>query len=159
MLQCYVLTCGRSVTAFLASPRSQRPGQGPRSPHPKVGPGSVRNISGKVLEKVKTHILHSIMFLRKLYFSWDKVEECDRAGESTDKNIIRQMCFSCWVTSYRHELRVCNTYCFLKTIVMWTHLNITFSLHCQYCSELNNVILTEMWFSLECWNCIFVSRQ
>jgi hypothetical protein len=38
MLQCYVLTCGRSVTAFLAPHRSQRPGQGPRSPHPKAGP-------------------------------------------------------------------------------------------------------------------------
>jgi hypothetical protein len=38
MLQCYVLTCGRSVTAFLAPPRSQRPGQGPHSPHPKAGP-------------------------------------------------------------------------------------------------------------------------
>jgi hypothetical protein len=38
MLQCYVLTCGRSVTAFSAPPRSQRPGHGPRSPHPKAGP-------------------------------------------------------------------------------------------------------------------------
>jgi hypothetical protein len=38
MLQCYVLMCARSVTAFLAPPRSQRPGQGPRSPHPKAGP-------------------------------------------------------------------------------------------------------------------------
>jgi hypothetical protein len=38
MLQCYVLTCGRSVTAFSALPRSQRPEQGPRSPHPKDGP-------------------------------------------------------------------------------------------------------------------------
>jgi hypothetical protein len=38
MLQLYVLTSGRSVTAFLAPPRSQRPGQGPRSPHPKAGP-------------------------------------------------------------------------------------------------------------------------
>jgi hypothetical protein len=32
MLQCYVLTCGRSVTAFLAPPRSQHPGQGPARP-------------------------------------------------------------------------------------------------------------------------------
>jgi hypothetical protein len=39
MLQCYVLTCGRSVTAFWAPPLSQRSGQGPRSPHPKAGPG------------------------------------------------------------------------------------------------------------------------
>jgi hypothetical protein len=40
MLQCYVFMCVRSVIAFLAPPRSQRPGQGPRSPHPKAGPGS-----------------------------------------------------------------------------------------------------------------------
>jgi hypothetical protein len=38
MLQCYVLMCGRLVTAILAPPRSQRRGQGPRSPHPKAGP-------------------------------------------------------------------------------------------------------------------------
>jgi hypothetical protein len=38
VLHCYVLTFGRSVTAFPAPPRSQRPGQGPRSPHPKAGP-------------------------------------------------------------------------------------------------------------------------
>jgi hypothetical protein len=38
VLQRYVLMCGRSVTAFLAPPRSQRPGQGPPSPHPKAGP-------------------------------------------------------------------------------------------------------------------------
>jgi hypothetical protein len=42
MLQCYVLTCGRSVTAFLAPPGNQRPGQGPRLPHPKAGPVYVR---------------------------------------------------------------------------------------------------------------------
>jgi hypothetical protein len=41
MLQCYGLTCGRSVTAFLAPPRSQRPEHGPRSPHPKAGPDGV----------------------------------------------------------------------------------------------------------------------
>jgi hypothetical protein len=36
MLQCCVLTCGRSVTAFSTLPRSRRLGQGPRSPHPKA---------------------------------------------------------------------------------------------------------------------------
>jgi hypothetical protein len=39
MLQRYVLTCGQSVTAFLALPQSRRPGQGPRSPYPKASPG------------------------------------------------------------------------------------------------------------------------
>jgi hypothetical protein len=38
ILECYVLTSGRSVTAFLAPPRSQRPGQGPRLPHLKASP-------------------------------------------------------------------------------------------------------------------------
>jgi hypothetical protein len=41
MLQCYVLTCGRSVTAFSAHPRSQRPGQGPRSPYTKASPAYI----------------------------------------------------------------------------------------------------------------------
>jgi hypothetical protein len=41
MLQCYVLTCGRAVIAFSAPPRSRRPRQGPRSPHPKASPGYV----------------------------------------------------------------------------------------------------------------------
>jgi hypothetical protein len=39
MLQCYVIMCARSVTAFLVPPRSWCPGQGPRSPHPKADPG------------------------------------------------------------------------------------------------------------------------
>jgi hypothetical protein len=38
MLQCYVLTCGWAVTAFSEPPWSWRPGQGPRSPHPKASP-------------------------------------------------------------------------------------------------------------------------
>jgi hypothetical protein len=32
MLQCYVLMCGRLVTAFLAPPRGQRVGKGPTLP-------------------------------------------------------------------------------------------------------------------------------
>jgi hypothetical protein len=60
MLQCYVLTCGWSVTAFLAPPRRQHPGKGPRSPHPKAGPGKVltfRYINGSLDEKLKWSIL------------------------------------------------------------------------------------------------------
>jgi hypothetical protein len=42
MLQFYVLTCGRSVTAFSAPSRSRRPGQGLRSSHPKASPVYIR---------------------------------------------------------------------------------------------------------------------
>jgi hypothetical protein len=69
MLQCYVLMCGRSVTAFLAPPRSQRPGQGPRSPHPKAGPGweavleftvqlNATLCKGKVVPVLTRHVMH-----------------------------------------------------------------------------------------------------
>jgi hypothetical protein len=40
--------CARSVTAFLAPPRRQRPGQGPRSPHPKAGPCQIFKSSPSV---------------------------------------------------------------------------------------------------------------
>jgi hypothetical protein len=43
----------------------------------------MRNISDKVVEYVKTYILYSMMFLRK---------------ESTDENVIRKICFACWIT-------------------------------------------------------------
>jgi len=33
----------------------------------------------KVVEKIKTHILCSIMFFRKSYRLWDNVEKCGRA--------------------------------------------------------------------------------
>jgi len=62
--------------------------------------------------------------------------------------------------SDKHELRIFNTSCFLKTtIAVRTRINITCLLHCQCFSELNNVILTETWFSPECLNYIFVFRQ
>jgi hypothetical protein len=54
MLQCYVLTCGRSVTAFLAPPRSQRPGQGPRSPHPKAGPAHLEDMCASICSRSYT---------------------------------------------------------------------------------------------------------
>jgi hypothetical protein len=63
MLQRYVLTCDRSVTAFWAPPRSQRPGQGPRSPHPKAGPAYKPSVSPDVLHFIITRELHSPVYL------------------------------------------------------------------------------------------------
>jgi hypothetical protein len=63
MLQCYVLTCGRAETTFLAPPRSRRPGKGPCLPHPKAGP------DGR-----PTHRLHHLSFpyspLNHLTVTW-----------------------------------------------------------------------------------------
>jgi hypothetical protein len=49
----------------------------------------------KVVEKIKTHILCSIMFFQKSCRLWDNVEKYGRARQATDDNIIRRMRFAC----------------------------------------------------------------
>jgi hypothetical protein len=82
MLQCYVLTCGRLVTAFLAPPRSQRPGQGPRSPHPKASPAYTHSGMATLERKSKINTfltdfdtLHSTCFellgqIKEKFYKW-----------------------------------------------------------------------------------------
>jgi hypothetical protein len=52
----------------------------------------------KLVEKIKTHILCSIILLRKSCRLWDNVEKCCRAGQATDNNITRRMRIACWIT-------------------------------------------------------------
>jgi hypothetical protein len=56
------------------------------------------NLWGKVVEKIKTHILYSVTFSRKSYRLWDNVEKYVTARQATDDNIIRRMRFACWIT-------------------------------------------------------------
>ena len=44
-----------------------------------------------VVEKIKTRILCSVTFFRKLCRLWDNVEKYWRAGQATDDWIIRRM--------------------------------------------------------------------
>jgi hypothetical protein len=52
----------------------------------------------KVVDKIKTHILCSIMFFRKSCRLWDNVGKYGTARQATDDNIIRRMRFACWIT-------------------------------------------------------------
>jgi hypothetical protein len=53
----------------------------------------------KVVETVKTHILYSTTFFRKLCRLCDNLEKYDgRTRQATDDNIIRRMRFACWIT-------------------------------------------------------------
>ena len=52
----------------------------------------------KVVEKIKTHLLRSITFLRKSCRLWDKVEKYCTAGQATDGNLKRRTHFECWIT-------------------------------------------------------------
>jgi hypothetical protein len=52
----------------------------------------------KVVEKIKTHILCSITFLRKSCRLWDNLWKFGKAGQVTDDNIVRRMRPACWIT-------------------------------------------------------------
>jgi hypothetical protein len=47
---------------------------------------------GKVVEKLKTHILCSVTFFRKSCHLWDNVEKCGRAGQDIDDNMAHAHC-------------------------------------------------------------------
>ena len=52
----------------------------------------------KVVETIKTHILCTILFCRKLRCLWDNVEKYGRARLAIDDRIIRRMRCACWIT-------------------------------------------------------------
>ena len=58
----------------------------------------MRNISDKNVEKVKTHILHSITFFPTVAPFLDNAEKQGTARQATDDNIIRRVPFACWIT-------------------------------------------------------------
>jgi hypothetical protein len=52
----------------------------------------------KLVDKIKTHILCSITFLRQSCRLSDNVEKHGWAGQATDDNKIRHVRFACWIT-------------------------------------------------------------
>jgi hypothetical protein len=58
----------------------------------------IRNVSDKIVQKIKTHILCSITFFRKSCLLWDNVEKYGTARQTRDDSIIRRMRFACWIT-------------------------------------------------------------
>jgi hypothetical protein len=48
----------------------------------------MRNISVKVVEKIKTRILRSIAIFRKSCLLKNSVENCDKPGQATVSNVV-----------------------------------------------------------------------
>jgi hypothetical protein len=70
------------------------------------------NITGKVAERIKTHISGSINFFRKFCLLCGKEEEPYRCWQDTDADIIQRI--------------TCNIYCFsMSTMRTRTHINVT----------------------------------
>ena len=102
----------------------------------------MRNVSDNVVDKLETHILYSITFLRKSFRVWDDVEKYFSARRTADVNITRRMCVRCWVTKAANAPRIGNNYCFsTSTMVAWRHFNFTlyvatlFNLHVHEFSD------------------------
>jgi hypothetical protein len=62
----------------------------------------------KFVEKFKTHILYSITFSRKSCCLWDNVENCGRARQATDDNIMWRMRIAWWITKPRIQTHTHN---------------------------------------------------
>jgi hypothetical protein len=65
----------------------------------------------KVVEVIKTHILCSETVFRKSCRLWDNLEKYCRAGQATVDGMAHAHCILD-NQSYKHTLRICNTYRF-----------------------------------------------
>jgi hypothetical protein len=90
----------------------------------------MRNVLQKIVEKIKTHILSSIIFAQKSCRLWDNMEKFGKARQATDDNIIRRrMRFACLLSKATdtNSHRIRKTYCFsTATMVTRTRIGVTF---------------------------------
>ena len=87
----------------------------------------MRNVSGKSCrENQNTHFMFN-NFFRNSCRIWDNLKKCRKGRQATYVNIIRRMCFACWIIkaihthtqTHAHRVRIFNTY-FFSTATMVT---------------------------------------
>ena len=87
----------------------------------------------KVVAKIKTHILYSVIFFWKSYRLWDNVEKYCRVGQAwmtICACTLRAGCLRLQI----HTIMLCNTHCFSTApLVSWTCLTVTLHIHCLSC--------------------------
>jgi hypothetical protein len=112
------------------------------------------HILDKIVEKIKTHVLRSVTFFRKLCGLWDNAEKYGADREAADCNVIWRIHFACWIsktTSPSARRSICArarthththththiyiynrpTYCFsTATVVTWTRLAVKLHVDC-----------------------------
>ena len=64
----------------------------------------MRTVLGKVVEKIKTHILCSVTFFRQSCSLWDNVEKCGGVRGATNDVTIWRIGVGCWIikATYMH---------------------------------------------------------
>ena len=84
----------------------------------------MKKFQTKVVEKIKTHIFCTTIFLNRAVYEtmWKNFAE-----RSSPEMTIWRMRILCWITTDKHTLRICTIYCFSNTtMVARTRLNVTF---------------------------------
>jgi hypothetical protein len=94
----------------------------------------MRSVSEKAVDKIKTHILGSMIPPPRKSCHWkDNVEKPCTSGQATDDNTAHALCIL-GNQSYRHKFRINNTYCFYTaTTVTRTRFNLTLYVSCMSC--------------------------
>ena len=108
----------------------------------------MKNALDKCVEKIKRHILCSIIFFfRKSHRLWDNVEKYGGARGATNDVTIWRIRVACWISKatcthapehtharvYTHT-QICNSYFFsTATMATWTRLNVPLYVHCLSC--------------------------
>jgi hypothetical protein len=92
---------------------------------------TMRNVSGKCVEKLKTHICYSVtFFFRKSCRLSDNVEKHGRTRRATYDSILRRMHVACWITKATDtHLEYILCYLLFSTAVMvtLTRVNVTYT--------------------------------
>ena len=98
----------------------------------------VRNVSERALEKIKTHILSSVLFPRKSCCLWYTMGKYWSDGQVTDDIMAHAHCMR-YTSGHRHILRMCNIYCFSSATLVITNVPHCYVLlFCLSCLFLKN---------------------
>ena len=89
----------------------------------------------KVVEKIKTRILCSVIFLfGKSYRLWENVEKILYSGTGHRWQYGACTLHAGYLRLQMHKLRLCNTHCFsTPSMVARTQFIVMLYLHCLYC--------------------------
>jgi hypothetical protein len=93
----------------------------------------MRNVSGKVVKKIKSQISCFMQFFRKSCRLWYNVEKYGRTGQATD-DIIRRL--ACWISKDKNANHNLSYLMFsTATMIERSGTNIVFTLLCLFCCK------------------------
>ena len=113
-------------------------------------PLTMKDVSDRIVEKIKTDILCSIFFLKSCRL-WGKVRKYDRARHVKDDNMALSLCMLD-TYGYKHTFRICGNNCF-RTAKTVTRMRLTvtlcvscpFLIRATYCLEILHAFFKTRW--------------